>query len=511
MRVGTVDVGSNALRCLVVEGEAGEARFRVLEDRREAVRLGADVFGGAGWIAQVTAAQAVDALRSFARDFRRLKVDEVRAVATAAVREARNRREFLARLQRETGIAVEAVSGAEEARLVALAAVSRVPRLREGRHVVMDVGGGSAEVIVVEDGEVARADSFELGAVRLLRELGAGPSGERFLALARVYVDSFRPPLRALLGRPAPETFSATGGNIESLARIVGRRSDAGRGVHEVRVKALEGLLVEMARLSPLERMERWSLRVDRADVIVPAGVVYARFAAAAGVDRLLVPHVGLRDALALDLLLGGRRRGARPGLDRARVASALAVGRKFHFDERHARRVADFALAVFDRSARAGGLEKTDRHLLQAAALLHDVGIAVSPVRHHRHSAYLIRESEIAGVTPREQEVIAQVARYHRRGLPREGHAEYESLRPSDRRRVACLAGILRIADALDRERGRPLEGVDVSLRAGRLDLRLRGRGDRLLELWAVDRKKGLFEREFGVEVRARKVPGGP
>jgi exopolyphosphatase/guanosine-5'-triphosphate,3'-diphosphate pyrophosphatase len=378
--------------------------------------------------------------------------------------------------------------------------------MAEGRHVIMDVGGGSAEVIVVVDGEVHRAESFDIGAVRLLAMSGTEPAGYRFFRMARELVDAAFPALATLIGKKGPRTFAATGGNIEALAGILGRHAFGDPPVDEIRRRDLEALLDDMAGLTPRERMDRWDLKADRADVIVPAGVVYARFAEAAGAKRILVPHVGLRDSVALDLLLDSERDDARVRREKERVASALALGRKYRFDEVHGRRSADFALAIFDRTTRLSGLGHADRDLLEMAALLHDIGIVVSPIGHHKHSAYLIRESELAGVTPLEQEVIAQVARYHRRGLPREGHREYEALSPRQRRRVSMLAGILRIADALDRDRARPLPSIDVRIRAGKVEILLKGPGDRLLEAWAAGRKKDLFEREFEREVVIRK-----
>jgi exopolyphosphatase/guanosine-5'-triphosphate,3'-diphosphate pyrophosphatase len=506
VRTGSVDIGSNALRAVVIEGKAGKARYEVVEERREPVRLGEEVFGGTGYVSTHTAAAAAEAMRSFARDFRRLRAERVRAVATSAVREARNRRSLLALLTRESGLPVDVITGAEEARLVTLAVGARIPAMAEGRHAVLDVGGGSAELIVIVDGEVHRATSFDIGAVRLMEEVGE-PHGPHFLRVARRVVGSFRAPVREFLGPRSLGLFAATGGNIETVAAIVGRRTGASPGVHAVALEDLERLVREMARLAPPQRMRRWDLKADRADVILPAALVYAAFAAEAGARRILVPHTGLRDSVALDLLLGSDRRDYRERLEKERVASALALGRKYHFHEDHARQTARLALRVFDRTARLEGLGPEDRDLLAIAALLHDIGIVVSPIKHHKHTAYLVRESELAGITPEEQEIVAQVARYHRRGLPRNSHPEYAALPAKDRRRVALLAGILRLADALDRDRAHPLEDVDVLLRDGKVHLRLRGTGDRLLEVWAAERKKDLFEKEFRREVVVRKA----
>ena len=506
MRVGAVDIGSNALRAVVIEGKAGKTRYEIVQDRREPVRLGTEVFGGTGFVTPETASAAAEAMRSFARDFRRLGAERVRVVATSAVREARNRRVLLALLTRESGLAVDVISGAEEARLVSLAVRTRIPAMEEGRHCVMDVGGGSAEVILVGDGEVKRAESFDIGAVRVIEQVG-DPHGPRFQRVAGELVDSFRGRLRDVLGKGPVETFAATGGTMETLAGILGEKVRGLPGVHAVRRADLRRLVAEMAALTPSQRMRRWGLKADRADVIFPASLVYLAFAEEAGAKRILVPHVGLRDSVALDLLLSSHRRDARDRLEKERVASALAVGRKFRFQEDHARRSAKFAVRIFDRVARREGLARADRDLLEIAALLHDIGIVISPIGHHKHSAYLIRESEIAGVAPADQELIAQIARYHRRGLPRDSHPEHAALSAADRRRVALLAGILRIGDALDRDRTRPLADVKASVRDNRLVIRLRGPGDRLLEIWAVDRKKDLFAREFGLEVVVRRA----
>jgi exopolyphosphatase/guanosine-5'-triphosphate,3'-diphosphate pyrophosphatase len=377
--------------------------------------------------------------------------------------------------------------------------------MEEGRHVVMDVGGGSAEVILVVDGEVSRAESFDVGAVRLIEQVGE-PTGPAFLRVARRIVETFLDPLREVLGPGTPLVFAATGGNIEAVAGIVGKKAGGRPANHTVSAGDLDRLVAEMADMTPPQRMRRWGLKADRADVILPATIVYAAFARAAGAKRVLVPHVGLRDSVALDLLLGGERKDARVRLERERVASAVALGRKFHFREDHARQTARLALRLFDRIGSLEGLGREDRVVLEIAALLHDIGIVVSPIKHHKHTAYLIRESELAGITAEEQELVAQVARYHRRGMPRESHPEYAALPARDRRRVALLAGLLRLADALDRDRARPLEDVEVAVRGDRVLVRLLGSGDRLLEVWAAERKKDLFEREFRREVVVRK-----
>ncbi len=497
--VAAIDTGSNAIRFLAARFSSA-GRWTPLEEERVPVRLGHQVFLR-GRLAPEAMDAAVRAFVHFRERMDALGIGHVRAVATSAVREARNGAILTERILRESEIRLEIITGVEEARLVHTAVGSRI-ELEGGQWILVDLGGGSVEVSLVDDAGMLWSESHTMGSVRLLEEVSEGTHDPgRLRTLLEEYVSILRIPAPAQYWTPSG--LIATGGNIEALARLAAAPSDD-RGVGTLPVRDLEAAIQLLTRLSYRERMDQLGLREDRADVILPAALVYLRVARLAGVDRILVPHVGVREGVVLDLaghLASPGSAGARETSQR--VQSAISLGRRFMFDEAHAVQVARLSLLLFDRLEKLHGMGARDRELLHAAALLHDIGTFIGHKRHHKHSLYLISRSELPGLTPDENLVVANVARYHRKGHPQPHHAEYMRLPPQDRVRVDQLASILRIADALDRQHLQRVHDVEVNVRGLDLVLSLRGEGDLLLERWAVRKKKGLFEETYGFSVQ--------
>jgi exopolyphosphatase/guanosine-5'-triphosphate,3'-diphosphate pyrophosphatase len=238
--------------------------------------------------------------------------------------------------------------------------------------------------------------------------------------------------------------------------------------------------------------------------VILPAAAVYARLARQAGVARLLVPHVGLREGVVADLLdrLSGGEQAASEA-SRQSYAACINLGRRYEFEEAHALHVTRLALALFDDLRPLHRLGEEDRSILMAAGILHDVGFYVSYKQHHKHSFYLISNSELPGFTARQMLLIAHVARYHRKGEPSPRQEAYAALSAEEQVRVSGLAALLRIADALDREHLQNIRELEARLSDGELRLRLRGAGDFLIARWGLEKKAGLFSRLYGMAVR--------
>lgn len=502
-RVAAIDAGSNAIRFVAAEF-VGPTHWVELEVQRVPVRLGHAVFL-TGELEEGTMAAAVEAMATFRRALDTHGVSRYRAVATSAVREARNGAVLVERIRRECGIGLETITGSEEARLVWLAVRHRVD-LGDTRWLTADLGGGSLEVSLVSSEGIHWSESHQMGTVRLLEDLGgSGLDPERFLTLAREYAGTLRIPDD--VDRDHLAGLLATGGNIEALARLGGSDPDA-RGVSRLSLDALRRATHELARSSLADRMERFQLREDRADVIVPAALLYERVAVLAGVDEILVPHVGVKDGVLLDLvedLTGPVVHASR--LEQQAFHGALALGRRFHFDEPHARHVGRLALSLFDQLQGVHRLGDVERRILLAAAVLHDVGQFISYRRHHKHSLYLIQNSDVPSVTEDERGLVALVARYHRRAEPKDEHFLYHDLRSSDRDRVRRLAAILRIADALDREHLQRVSSVTAHLDDDELTLEARAHGDLLLEQWAFRKKARMFSSVFGIEVRLALV----
>lgn len=497
LRVAAIDIGSNALRLLAVEAQ-DSLRWTTLQDERYPLRLGHDVFV-TGRIGQQAMDEAIRALGQFTELLKALQIDRVQAVATSATRESENGGELVHRARRELALDIEVITGSEEARLIHRAVRSRLS-LDPGPWLLVDLGGGSVEVTLADGTGILWSQSHTMGSVRLLEELvGAGEEPGRFLRLLTEYISTLRIPA----GPRRPVGVVATGGNSEALAKLAAAAPDE-RGISTLELAELDKVIATLAGLSYRQRVEKLGLREDRADVILPAAVVYARLARQAGVSRLLVPFVGLREGVVadqLDRLSGGER--AASEASRESYEACVSLGRRYEFEEAHALHVTQLALALFDGLRPVHRLGEEDRRILTAAAVLHDVGFYISYKQHHKHSFYLISNSELPGFTARQMLLIAHVARYHRKSEPSPRHEAYAALVTEEQLGVSSLAAILRIADALDREHLQNIRSLEVRLAEGELRLRLRGSGDFLIARWGLEKKAGLFGRLYGMGLK--------
>ena len=497
-RVGAIDIGSNAMRLLAAEFTEAHL-FEVLDSQRVPVRLGHDVFL-TGKLAPEVMDAAVAAMKGFRETLDGLGITRYRAVATSAVRESRNGDEFVERVREEAGLDLEVITGAEEARLVHVAVASRVP-LHTGKWVLVDLGGGSVEVSLVDETGILWSESHTMGSVRLLEELsGAGDEPGRFQRLLREYASTLRIPAVALQWKI--EGMVATGGNMETLALLAGAALDE-QGVSHVPVGQLRAIIDTLARLSYRERVEQLGLREDRADVILPAATVYEHLATVLDVADVQVPHVGIKEGVLLDVVADVvTHRDHAERKSRQSITGALNLGRRYAFDEAHGVHVARLAVSLFDQLQKVHELGEADRRILAAAAILHDIGTYLSHKRHHKHSLYLISQADLPGFTPREILMVANVARYHRKSEPAPRHEDFMRLPAPERERVTRLAALLRIADALDREHLQRVRKIRARIKKKRLLLRFRGEGDLLVERWMLQRKAALFSQVFGLDV---------
>lgn len=496
LKVAAVDVGSNAIRYVA-------ARFTTPTDyvelgyERFPVRLG----HGAFLTGELTASamdRALDAFKIIRARLDELGVEHVRAVATSAVRESRNGPQFVRRIADEAGLALGLISGSEEARLVWHAVRRRID-FGTNKWMLVDLGGGSVEVSLADDAGIMWSESHTMGSVRLLEELaGVSDAPGHFSKLLAEYAATLRIPAAAKHWMPVE--VIATGGNIEELARLADG-SSGGDDVPVIERADLRAIIEQLSRLSFGERVSQLGLREDRADVILPAAIVYDRVAELAGAERLWVPGVGVKEGVMLDLIDELTGEGALGRQERIVKEGALTLGRRYLFDEAHARHVTRLAISLFDQLADLHGLTPADRRLLIAGSLLHDIGQHISYRKHHKHSLYLILHSEIPGISPSELPLVALVARYHRQAPPSEDHYLFGDLDDDDRSRVTRLTAILRVADSLDREHLQRVESVEAVRGPGTLDLKLGGDGPFLLEQWALENKGRFFSRVFDVE----------
>jgi exopolyphosphatase/guanosine-5'-triphosphate,3'-diphosphate pyrophosphatase len=494
----SIDVGSNAIRLVVGEVNA-ERRITVLEYLREPVRLGEDVFAH-GAMSDGTIDRACDAFRKFRELIDRHSVRWVKAVATSACREALNRELFVDRIAQVSDIELTTINEEEEARLIYLAVAERVS-LRDKVAMLVDIGGGSTEVTLVSAGQILTTESFKMGSVRLLQLLRDSRHGEReFHQLLREYLDSTQRKIKKELGDERIELCVGTGGNIEVLGdlrkEVLGKERDNVLTAEDldVLVKRLQGLSFE-------ERVRQLGLRPDRADVIVPASMILQKIVKQAGVREVAIPRVGLKDGLLIDMVQEFFGEKTQPS--RAQVlASATQLGKKFQFDEAHGQTVARLALLLFDQTRQLHNCTVEHRLLLEVAGLLHDIGTFVNMRDHHKHTHYLLTASPLIGLTQAQQTLVSNIARYHRKSMPKVQHDSYRMLSAKERALVTKLAAILRLADALDNEHASRVNRIEIQYKKPKLLIRLLGEGDLLLEKWALAKKAAMFEEVFGVKV---------
>lgn len=496
--MAAIDIGSNAMR-MVVGSISKDRQLELVEDTREPVRLGAEVFS-AGRISPGTADTAALALQRFGERARELRSEFIRTVATSALREARNRQDFLDRVAAQAGLKIEVISGEEEARLIHLA-VSNSINIKDKTALLIDIGGGSVELSLARRGDLVISDSLKLGTVRLLKMIEPGrPSARMFTRLVRGHVNGIKARLREELSAQGIDICVGTGGNIEALGELRCRILGA-RDRDRLNLEELESIIETLQKFDMDGRVRELGLKPDRADVILPAAVVLQQIMEIAELPQVRIPRVGLKDGVLLDMLPQVSENTAQ--FRRHQVLTyAESVGRKYRFHELHARTVTSLAASIFDQCPKLHGMDSRARMLLEVAAMLHDIGQFVNLNGHHKHSYYLIMATPFVGLTTEEKEVVANVARYHRKSLPDGQHENFTRLSKPNQEMVRKLAAILRVADALDRQHQGRVGRVEVEQVKGEFRIKAEGEGDLMLDKLSVHSKADLFQSVFKLNV---------
>ena len=501
-RIAAIDIGSNSVRQIVAD-VTPDGGITVVDEMKAAPRLGADldVTGVLGTTAMERAAEAVGRMATLARQ---LGATRIEAVATSAVRDAANGDQFVARVRQEADLELRIIDGAGEARLSWLSALAHFD-VGLGRTVVMDIGGGSLELVLAADGVLDDLVSLPFGALRLTERYLRDGSGPKALARLRKHVrDALKDVLPKRDWRGAQ--LIGSGGTFTNLAsmHLARRGMLVARNVHATVVPRMEveHILDALAVMPASERGGVTGLNPERADIIVAGVAVAAEVMARLESRELHVSRYGIREGLLLELARVTPTV-ADPG--EARERSVREFAERCHYEEGHATQVQRLALRLFDAFGARLGCTPDERQTLSDAALLHDVGYHINYDRHHKHSYHLILHAELLGITPAEQVVIANVARYHRGAPPKRKHRNYAALDKELRDRIVRLSAILRVADGFDRGHiGAVGElGVRYLQRAIRITPRPATNAASLrLELWGAHRKSQLLAELAGVPV---------
>ncbi len=509
VHIAAIDAGSNALRMSVARAHSA-LDIEPLHSERYPLRLGENVFLKPR-LSEEIFKKAAKAFRHFREIMEEYGVTRYRAVATSATREAQNRRAFLHAIKRKSGIALEVISSAEESRLGREAVLAALGPEAPPRCIV-DLGGGSLEISILQDHTLEQCAQLPVGTVRLMSTLNL-PGVIRPAQIEQVgrYV-------RALLESklvPRPnlgESIAvALGGNAETLANIApGPRQ---HGLPTLEIPLLRARLEDILERDVRERMKTYGVRRDRADVMGIAAITFMTLGRYLNVRTFAIPAVGVREGLLQEIAREAFSR-KEPhrynAIARQLLAGTRSFGRRLEYDQQHAEHVRELSILLFDQLQAVHHLPAQARVLLEAGALLHDVGHRISHRGHHKHGEYLALNGDIPGLEGRDRAIVAALVRYHnRKSEPAGHHTAYSSLSNTDKRIARRLAAILRIAEALDHSHRQRVMQARASFQRGTVGLQIHARGDAAEDLRDANRSADLFEKEFHVRLYFRQAPG--
>jgi exopolyphosphatase / guanosine-5'-triphosphate,3'-diphosphate pyrophosphatase len=501
-RLAAIDIGTNSIRSIVVQTDAS-GKYKILDDEKVMVRLG-EGLNHTGRISPAAWERALEALSRQKKIIDGFQVRSIEAVATSAMRKAVNGPELVQAIREQVGLEVEVISGEAEAELAALSAFHNFD-LDGVRHLIFDIGGGSLELITALGTHIEEIMSLELGAVFLTETfLKSDPVTDQEHQKLRKHVRKTLKSAFSTADRSALQCLVGSGGTITSIAAMImanrRERYDSSHGYELLRSEVVH-LLAMLLRKTDKERRATPGLSPDRSDIIVAGVTAVDEVMDFFDVNLLRVNERGIREGL---ILRGLHKLKLLPGdkPPRSWRASVLEFSRSCHFDEQHSLQLARLALEIFQALAKRFGFTEKERRLLEAAALMHDVGYFINYSSHHKHSYHLIRHADLFGFTPRERELIANMARYHRKSLPKKKHDAYTRLAAADQLLVSRFGGIVRLCDGLDRRRNAVVQDLQFQLSDDTLRIGLLGREDLSVELFGARAKSDLFEAAFKLKL---------
>lgn len=497
-----IELGSSSVRMAVAQSSR-HGGFEMLDSLQQTVTLGKDAFTG-GVIPQETIESSVGALRDFQAVLSEYGVpaDHVRAVATSALREASNREAVLDRLYIATGLDVDIMDEAEVNRFTYQAvhpALEARPRLTERPVLVMEVGGGSTEYLLLKKGEVLSSGTLRLGALRLRAALNEPryPVGQAREALL-TYIRNDLEALKYVIHQYSGMQLLAIGGDIRHAAACLHARHGQNR-LASLSIKSLSTLTARILDLSVEETVRQYHMSFPDAETLGPALLAYVEMARIMRLKTLLAGSTNMRVGVLTDMACRDPWTDAFKGQI---IRAAINVAEKYDYDAGHAALTADLCQQLFGALQEEHRLDARYELLLTVAAILHDIGSFVSNRRHHKHSMYLILNSEIFGLSANDLLLVALIARYHRRAMPKPEHELYRSLDRASRVMVSKLAALLRVADALSRRRLKGRREIRVGMRRGQVVIRVAASVDLALEQLALREKGDMFEVVYGKEL---------
>ena len=507
--MAAIDIGSSAIRMDVAQVHSDGA-IRVLDSLKKGVQLGREAFT-TGHLSQETIRAACEALRDFKKVMDTYGVVRYRAVATSAVRESSNSETFLDRLLMSTGLDVEVIDEPEENRLTLSAVMDSLrgsPELGKAKSILVEVGGGSTDVAVLSDGELQQSGTFPLGSIRLSAGMTSGSAKhEQQVRLLKKQIASFVANMKREMEIRDAAHFIALGGDVRFAARILKSAGEKAR-LAFVPKDAFSEFVDSLSRLTLDAMVEKFSIPYLDAETLAPALLTYAQILKETQAQDLIISDASIRAGILQDL--APAEKGERLAKLSVQILSAArSLGRKYHYDESHAERVRELSVRLFKEMQAEQRMTDTHRLYLEVAALLHDIGLFVGPRSHHKHSQYLISSSELFGLRKHEMDLIANIARYHRRALPQRSHVPFVSLDRDERMIVSKLAAIVRVANALDRDHSQSVMDLRISREGDQIVLTAPNLSELPMGRSALAVRGDFFTEVFGKKILLREAAG--
>jgi len=504
--IAVIDIGTSSVR-MVIAQMTHSGKVQTLESLQQTVALGKDTFT-TGRISMEATEACVKVLRSFRSILHEYHItddDHIRAVATTAVREASNKNAFLDRIFIATGLRVESLDEAEGNQytyLSVLPLLQEYAPLKKNDTLVVEVGGGSTELLLVKKQQVAHSQTYRLGSLRLREILEkVQKSKPKLSQLMNTQIQLTMQQIQHDLDFPEGLRFLALGGDARFAAQQLVPNWDLHSPV-KIDVPDVKKLSKKLLTMSVEDIARIHHLDFASAESIGPALLIYTRLAEALGVGKMIVTGSSVRDGILAEMVAQSSHIDE---FSHQIIHSALELGKKYHFDKKHAEYVAELSLFLFDFMSDSLYLSSRYKIILRVAALLHEIGRQVNERAHHKHSMYLILNSEIFGLSSKDRTIVALLARYHRKAIPRDGQDVYSELSHDDRIVVSKLAAILRVADAISRSRLHKIEKIQLSMEPGLLMVTIGNTADLSLEQLAMTQKGQLFMQVFGRRVLVR------
>jgi exopolyphosphatase / guanosine-5'-triphosphate,3'-diphosphate pyrophosphatase len=504
--VAVIDIGATSIRMAIAEISSG-GRVKHLDSLSQAVNLGRDTFA-TQLFSKASIEESVRILRSYSRLMREYGItqpDQVRVVATSAVREATNRLAFIDRVYIATGLEIEALDEAEVNRITYMGVQPQLqadPRLASSRVVVVEVGGGSTEVLVVQSGNVLFSHTYRLGSLRLLEMMeavDAAPIKRRIIMETHILRQVAQ--IREHVSADAPLEMVSIGGDMRFAVKHL-TDSEVSDQLHFLSTNKVNHLAKRMMSLSEDEIAQQFDVSYQDAETIVPALLTYVLLARSFEQTEIAVSNTNLRDGLLQSMAIHDKWS---DDFRKQVIRSAVLLGRSFDMDEKHSRHVAELSVKIFADLRSEHQLEDRMELILYLAAMLYDLGAYISSRSSHKHSMYIIRHSELFGLSRKDVLLVSLVARYHRRSSPQPDHDGYSTLDRRERVAVAKLAAILRLAIALDDSRSQRINEIACRIRGKRMIVSAIGVEDVSLEQLAFRESSGLFEEIYGIPCQLR------